>query len=226
MSKNANERYKRWRAANLDHVRLSGRERVGKWRVKNPERDIWRGMVARCLKPSTRGYANYGGRGINVCERWLVFENFIADVGNRPSPEHSIDRIDNDGDYEPKNVRWATRAEQSRNTSRVRNYTFRGETLCIADWAARLGISLTAMKVRFNRWPVEKAICSPVRIQMRWLLFRGERKNIADWSRCLGLPEGTIRNRLQRGWSVERTLSEPATKKFLPVGRRTRAVGA
>lgn len=80
-----------------------------------PEWHAWKDMKARCLNPNLANFHNYGGRGITVCERWLRFENFIADVGRRPSPLHSLDRIDNDGNYEPGNVRWATAKQQSAN---------------------------------------------------------------------------------------------------------------
>lgn len=77
---------------------------------------IWKGMRQRCDNPNNDDYKNYGGRGITVCDRWSEsFEAFLADMGRRPSPQHSIDRIDNDGDYEPGNCRWATPIEQRRN---------------------------------------------------------------------------------------------------------------
>lgn len=78
---------------------------------------IWASMMQRCLNPKAKSYAAYGGRGIRVCDRWQSsFQSFLDDMGDRPSPAHSIDRIDNDGNYEPSNCRWATGSEQMRNT--------------------------------------------------------------------------------------------------------------
>ena len=75
----------------------------------------WCGMKQRCENPHDRSFPDYGGRGIKVCERWQTFQNFLADMGERPSEGHQLERIDNDGNYEPKNVRWATKQEQMRN---------------------------------------------------------------------------------------------------------------
>lgn len=80
----------------------------------------WRDMKIRCLNPTKKDYPRYGGRGIKVCERWMTFDNFLADMGMKPSRKHTIDRINNDGNYEPSNCRWATRLVQSRNKSKCR----------------------------------------------------------------------------------------------------------
>jgi hypothetical protein len=85
---------------------------------------VWSTMLARCRNPNSRGWQFYGSRGIRVCERWLSFENFLADMGPRPSPKHSLDRIDNDGNYEPGNVRWATQSEQIGNRRYLRRRWF------------------------------------------------------------------------------------------------------
>lgn len=121
---------------------------------------IWAGLKSRCNNPNTIGFHRYGGRGITVCERWSRFENFLADMGEPPSEKHSLDRIDNDGNYEPGNCRWATRAEQHRNCSRNRRYEFGGKSLVLTDWAVETGIPYGRLHARLYRlkWPFEKAI--------------------------------------------------------------------
>jgi hypothetical protein len=91
-------------------------EAGGKNSRRSPEYTAWAEMRKRVLNPNHRSYRNYGGRGITICERWLEsYENFLADMGRKPSTDHSLDRIDNDGNYEPTNCHWATRSEQARN---------------------------------------------------------------------------------------------------------------
>ena len=93
-------------------------------------------MKTRCSLPSVERFPNYGGRGVGVCERWeSSFENFLADVGPRPSINHSLDRIDVNGNYEPGNVRWATRAEQMRNMTTNHWEEYNGERRILSDWA-------------------------------------------------------------------------------------------
>lgn len=100
-----------------------------------PEYETWQSVRTRCNGKTGLRLKYYNSKGIKVCERWDSFEYFLADMGNRPSPDHSIDRIDADGNYEPGNCRWATRAEQANNTTRNRNVTFRGITKTLSQWA-------------------------------------------------------------------------------------------
>lgn len=113
--------------------------------------DIWVCMKARCLNPENANYNNYGGRGIAVCDRWLQFENFLADMGERPSKKHSIDRIENNGNYEPGNCRWATKLEQSKNRRTNRKVIYQGEELCSSDLAVLANVSPTTINRRLNK---------------------------------------------------------------------------
>jgi hypothetical protein len=104
------------------------------------ERNSWGRMHERCEKPDAPAYCKYGGRGIHVCARWASFKNFLADMGSRPSSDHSVDRIDNNGDYTPNNCRWATRLEQAANTRQNRILEHRGLKLHLSEWSRRTGI--------------------------------------------------------------------------------------
>lgn len=131
---------------------------------KVPEYDVWKGMLARCDDPNHISYPWYGGCGVTVCERWRAFENFYADMGPRPTPKHQIDRIDSTSGYGPTNCRWASKKEQARNQTNNHLLTFNGETLPIAAWADRLGISSSVINQRLRklRWTVERALTEPV----------------------------------------------------------------
>ncbi len=122
---------------------------------------IWSGMKSRCLKPQHRQYADYGGRGIGFAPRWLIFENFFADMGPCPIG-HSIERRDNDGAYEPGNCIWATAKEQARNRRNNTRLTMNGETRCLTEWAERFGLLAVTVSTRLRRgWPVHRALSMP-----------------------------------------------------------------
>jgi hypothetical protein len=113
-----------------------------------PEFATWQAMLARCRSSNPI----YGGRGIKVCDRWVNnFENFLADMGKKPTPKHSIDRINSNGDYTPENCRWATAKEQLNNTNRNVKVSYLGKTLSIAQWAEYLGINERTLRNRYNR---------------------------------------------------------------------------
>jgi hypothetical protein len=132
----------------------------------------WYQMIQRCHRPTSTSYKNYGARGIAVCDRWREsYENFKNDMGERPSPGHSLDRIDNDGNYEPGNCRWATRKEQSRNTRVNRIITFNGRSLPLCDWPEVCGIPLGTIDNRLRKgWPVELALTAKRNAKLRTLL--------------------------------------------------------
>ena len=107
----------------------------------------WNGIIQRCLNSKNSSYHHYGGRGITVCNRWLKFENFYVDMGDRPD-DMSIDRIDNDGNYEPDNCRWATQKEQTRNARSNRLILYNGETKTMVEWSETLGLSYATITNR------------------------------------------------------------------------------
>lgn len=122
---------------------------------------IWVGLICRCYGKHA-SFPKYGGRGITICDRWRFdFLAFRADMGPRP-PGTSLDRRDNSGPYSPENCRWATRAEQSRNTSRNVWLEFNGERLCLSDWAARIGLPAGSLKKRLKLgWSLSDALTKP-----------------------------------------------------------------
>lgn len=121
---------------------------------KSPTYNSWDMMRQRCNNPKYTDYANYGGRGIKVCERWSVFKNFLEDMGQRPIGL-SLDRKDTNGDYSPGNCKWSSREEQNRNTRRSHWVEINGERLVLADWARRLGVCYQTLRVKYHRgmWP-------------------------------------------------------------------------
>jgi hypothetical protein len=123
----------------------------------------WSNLKQRCLNPKNPLYCNYGGRGIKVCGRWVnSFENFLADVGERP-PGMSINRINNDGDYEPANCCWSTRKEQQNNTRFNTILEFQGTRLTLSQWVDRLGIKMSTLCGRLDRgWSVERALTEAI----------------------------------------------------------------
>lgn len=134
--------------------------------IHTPEYRSWYHMKTRCYNDNSKSYKNYGGRGITVCERWLSsFENFFTDMGQRPSSIHSIERIDNDGNYSPQNCRWATPTEQARNCRNNRFITYKGKTKCLAEWAKYMGMSVSVLRQRLLKlgWTIERALETPVR---------------------------------------------------------------
>lgn len=122
----------------------------------------WCSMIGRCRRPSCKFYYRYGGRGIKVCKRWNSFDNFLADMGRRPSPRHSLDRINNDGDYTPSNCRWATKMQQASNTSRNHWVSAFGVRKTLSQWSRRYGLGIPVIIRRLKMgWPPGVAVALP-----------------------------------------------------------------
>lgn len=125
---------------------------------------IWNAMIQRCHNQNTKGYKYYGGRGIKVCDRWRnSLVAFLEDMGQPPTPKHSIDRIDNDRDYEPGNCRWALPEVQANNKRSNRKYTHNGMTLSVAEWSRLTGVSYGTLwrRLVIDKAPFEVAIVPP-----------------------------------------------------------------
>ncbi len=134
---------------------------------KTPTYNSWQSMIARCTDPRNKAYANYGGRGIQVCERWMSFDAFLADMKDRPAGK-SLDRINNNEGYCPENCRWATATEQHRNTRCDRLISVHGKTLCVADWCDFFGISRKTVSSRLRLgWNEADALFKPLRSHKR-----------------------------------------------------------
>lgn len=119
---------------------------------------VWYHMKRRCLDPNNKSFKNYGGRGIKVCDRWLIFENFLADMG-QPPENLEIERVDNNADYCPANCRWADRLDQSNNRRYCRPITLNGVTKNISQWCTHLGLNRRTVISRITRgFPVEKIL--------------------------------------------------------------------
>jgi hypothetical protein len=141
---------KRIRAA--FHLRHPNARKI--WNAKrSPEYIIWAALKQRCINPKDKKFKSYGAKGISVCKRWRdSFHAFIADMGDRPSKEHSIDRFpNNDGNYEPGNCRWATRKEQARNKRNNVLVDYQGKRQCLMAWSDETGIHHATLTARLKR---------------------------------------------------------------------------
>ena len=160
-------------------------------------------MLQRCLNPRAANFGRYGGRGITVCDRWRVYDNFLADMGRRPSAFHTLDRINNAGHYEPTNCRWADQATQSRNKRSNAFLELNGERKLLCEWAQQYGLRPSLICNRMNKlgWSVERAITTPADSSR----FK-PRTGLTAKAKAAGVKVGTFYARLRRGLSIEDAL--------------------
>lgn len=192
------------------HHRLSDRSRSY---FKTPLYWAWNHMKDRCRNPNGKDWPNYGGRGITVCERWTSFDNFVEDMADDwVSGVSTLERIDSNGNYEPSNVRWATKSEQGSNTSRVKRIEYRGRTQNVSAWIRELGIARSAVyaHVRDGKtYPeaFDAVLGSREHIGAAKITFNGESLTAVEWAERLGLNASTIHARMRKSWPVEKVLS-------------------
>ena len=180
----------------------------------------WHNMLDRCENPKSGSWDRYGGRGISVCERWHRVENFIADLPDGYFEGAEMDRIENDGNYEPGNIRWATHGKNCDNRSTGAEFTFNGKTQSLARWSEETGLAYSLLSERINKfnWTIEQALTTPVidanermeRARLAWwgplksFELDGKSYTIAELSKHTGLTESLLRQRLcEKGWAIE-----------------------
>ncbi|MDP2159282.1 MAG: hypothetical protein Q8K02_02270 [Flavobacterium sp.] len=166
--------------------------------AKTPLYKVWGAMKQRCYNPKDKGFINYGGRGITICKRWDNFVNFYKDMGSRPKGM-MLERIKNDGNYEPNNCKWATRKEQNRNSRHNRMIIYQGQQKCLNEWAYILGVKYQTLTYRLENYSIEKAFTFRRRDskQSRIFKYHGERKSIVEWAEKFGINYKALWWRLQ-----------------------------
>lgn len=181
--------------------------------TRHPLYSVWGAMKNRCFNPGTDRYCDYGGRGITVCDRWAnSFENFLSDMGDRPTGKHTIERKDTNGNYEPNNCVWATRSEQANNKRNNRQITIDGVTKTLAQWAEVSGVTESGIRGRLKRGVCGAALLAPNTRASR-LVFNGQHKTLEGWAQVTGIKKATLANRIYvYGWSLNRALTEGVRK--------------
>jgi hypothetical protein len=182
---------------------------------KTTEYATWCRMWSRCTNPIVDRYPLYGGRGIKVCERWQKFENFYEDMGDKPSPKHSIGRIDNDGNYEPSNCRWESRGEQANNTSTNIFIEWNGQKKTYSQWATETGIAYATIVQRHRAgMPPEKILdASEDGLQKKTIVVNGKKLMTTAWMKEAGIPISSFYHFARQGLTPEQIVLKYLAKK-------------
>jgi AraC-like DNA-binding protein len=178
---------------------------------QNPkEYKAWKAMKSRCYSPAN-SHKTYQIKGITVCDRWKnSFENFLEDMGSKPSPQHSLDRIDNNLGYSKENCRWATDTIQAKNRGDFNiEINYNGETKILKDWAREFNIKYTTLYQRMyrNGLNFEQAILEDPFNQL--IEYKGEKFKIGEWAKKLNISPKVLSDRFKRKWTVERAFTQP-----------------
>lgn len=167
---------------------------------------VWHGMLTRCNDHSHSGFHRYGGRGIEVCSEWVSFKSFVNwAILSGYDQSYSLDRIDNNGNYEPSNCRWADRKTQSRNRENNVFYEYGGERKTIPEWAEIYDLKVITLACRLNRmgWSIERALLERPSKKDGLYSANGETKHLKDWAKIIGIKPEALYLRMRRGKTLE-----------------------
>jgi len=209
------------RSFRKDHPEIFAEADRNRLRNRHPLYGIWLGIKSRCYNKKVPQYPRYGGRGITMCNRWRdSFDAFVTDLPDRPSPEHSIERVDNNGNYEPGNCEWSTPTQQANNrrsNSKYRIsiseesliYNLDGNLITIKEFSDLVGLPLIVVKYRYAKnWDAEWILNA--KYDCRVIEYRGHRYQMIELSLISGLPPYKLSSRIkQLGWSVDRAMNTP-----------------
>lgn len=179
-----------------------------------PAHGSWYSMKQRCLNKNATGYSRYGGAGIKICDRWMEFDNFYADMGDRPEGM-SLDRIDNDGNYEPRNCRWATIVEQSKNQKSNRKVEIDGVTKLITEWARDIGITASTLSKRLAKGIDKEGLLAPnPQSKRKTITSEFGEVNLYDLAKLSGVSYFTIDKRYKAGYRGDDLIVKRAKRRW------------
>lgn len=184
--------------------------------------NVWVNMKQRCYNPKDQAYKHYGGRGITICPEWMDkengFINFYNDVSKLPHFDdngYSLDRIDNNGNYEINNVRWSTSEEQANNKRNNILITYNGKTQTVAQWGKEIGVSFDTLYQRICKWDIDQALTKELAKCVRHKIeYKGKTQTLSEWAKETGTKRNTLFARIYRhGWSIEKALTTPVRRR-------------
>lgn len=177
---------------------------IDKLEAKRKLKNTWTKMKLRCEKPSDPAYHGYGGRGIFVCKRWRdSFDAFCSDMGPKPTPKHSVDRINNNGPYSPENCRWATHDEQVSNSRTNVFIKYKGQRKTLAQWSRATGITVSCLWWRRKNGFTGDKLFSVKDLKGVYFEFNGRRGTMSELCRIFGVNNKTASLRHKQGFSLE-----------------------
>ena len=183
-------------------------------------KSIYNGMRLRCYNENNVNYKYYGGKGVTICDEWLLsFENFFDwAINNGYNENLTIDRIDSEKEYSPDNCKWSTKKEQAYNRSISVKLTLNGRTMYMTEWAEELEIDKKTLSWRYrNGWSDEEILTRPRDFKERKLSLNGETHSMSEWSRITGIKTSTISARIRDGWSIKDTLTKKSNDREIKI---------